>query len=559
MAENNKVIFSMNKVSKVVPPKKHILKDVSLSFYYGAKIGVLGINGSGKSTLLKIIAGIEKDYEGEVVFDKKIKIGHLSQEPQLDTNLNVIENIRQGMKEQVDMLARFEELSAKMGEEMPDDEMDKVMNEFGAIQEKLEKSNAWDIDRTLDIAMDALRVPPKDADVSKLSGGEKRRVALCRLLLESPDVLILDEPTNHLDAESVQWLELFLNDFAGTVIAVTHDRYFLDNVAEWILELDRGEGIPFKGNYSSWLKAKHDRSKLEQKMSDKRQKTLKRELEWIRQGAKGRQAKSKARISAYENLLSVDSKANLDSIEINIPIPPRLGEKVIDIKDISKAFEDKLLIDDLSLSIPRGAIVGIIGANGAGKSTLFKMITGQENPDKGNISIGETVNLAYVDQTRDDLDANKNIWEVISEGQEHIDLGGSMIHSRAYVGNFGFKGQDQQKIVGKLSGGERNRVHLARLLKSGGNVLLLDEPTNDLDVETLRALEDTLLDFAGCVLVVSHDRYFLDRISTHILSFEGDSKVFFYTGNYTEYEEYKIEQHGENSVKPKSIKYKKIQ
>lgn len=537
---SQKTIFSMQDVNKIVPPQKKILTDVSLSFFYGAKIGVIGINGSGKSTLLKIIAGIEKDYDGEIVYDKNIKIGYLPQEPHLDENLNVMENIKVGMKEVTDKLAKFEELSIKMGEELSDEEMDKVMEEFSSLQEELDQKNAWDIERTLEIAMRQLRVPPADSKISHLSGGEKRRVALCRQILESPDVLILDEPTNHLDAESVRWLELFLKDFKGTVIAVTHDRYFLDNVAEWILELDRGEAFPFKGNYSEWLKKKTERLKEDEKAATKREKSLKRELEWIRQGAKGRQAKSKARINAYENLLNEDKKQQLDKIEINIPVAPRLGEKVIEVKNIAKKFDDKILVNDLNMIVPRGAIVGIIGANGAGKSTLFKMITGQEKQDKGEIEIGETVKISYVDQSRDHLDDNKNIWQVISDDQEQIDLGYKKIHSRAYVGSFGFKGQDQQKIVGKLSGGERNRVHLARLLKSGGNVLLLDEPTNDLDIETLRALEETLLTFTGCILVISHDRYFLDRVCSHILSFE-EGKAFFYNGNYTEYENYKEE------------------
>lgn len=538
---SQKTIFSMQEVNKIVPPQKKILTNVSLSFFYGAKIGVIGINGSGKSTLLKIIAGIEKDYDGEIVYDKNIKIGYLPQEPQLDESLNVMDNIKVGMKEVTDKLARFEELSAKMGEELSDDEMNKVMDEFSSLQEELDQKNAWDIERTLKIAMRELRVPPAESKISHLSGGEKRRVALCRQILESPDVLILDEPTNHLDAESVQWLEMFLKDFKGTVIAVTHDRYFLDNVAEWILELDRGEAFPFKGNYSDWLKKKTERLKEDEKTASKREKSLKRELEWIRQGAKGRQAKSKSRINAYENLLSEDKKQQSEKIEINIPIAPRLGEKVIEAKNISKKFNDKVLVNDLNMIVPRGAIVGIIGPNGAGKSTLFKMITGQEKADSGEIETGETVKISYVDQSRDDLDNNKNIWQVISDDQEQIDLGYTKIHSRAYVGSFGFKGQDQQKKVGNLSGGERNRVHLARLLKSGGNVLLLDEPTNDLDIETLRALEETLLTFTGCILVISHDRYFLDRICSHILSFE-NGKTFFYNGNYTEYENYKEDQ-----------------
>lgn len=556
MAE--KIIFSMSKVNKVVPPNKTILKDISLSFFYGAKIGVIGINGSGKSTLLKIIAGIEKDFEGELSVDKNITFGYLHQEPVLNPELNVIDNIRESMQEANQLLKRFEELSQKMSEPMDDDEMNKVIEEMGEVQTRIEAIDGWEMDRTLEIAMEALRVPPGENNVTKLSGGERRRVSLCKLLLEAPDVLILDEPTNHLDAESVAWLEKYLADFPGTVITVTHDRYFLDNVVGWILELDRGLGFPFKGNYSSWLKQKLERLEAEEKTETQRRKTLKRELEWIRKSTKGRQAKNKARINAYENLLNTDTREQLDRLEINIPIPPRLGEKVIVMKEVSKSFEENILIDHFSIDIPRGAIVGIIGPNGAGKTTLFKVISGQEKPDQGIVESGETVKLSYVEQFRDRLNDDQNIWEVISEGEEEVDLGGRKMHSRAYVSSFGFKGPEQQKKVGTLSGGERNRVHLARLLKSGGNVLLLDEPTNDLDVETLRALEDALLEFPGCILVISHDRYFLDRISTHTIAFEPNSQVVFYAGNFTEYEEYKIEQFGEDSVKPKQTRYKKI-
>ncbi len=535
---SEKIIFSLSRINKKTPTGKLILKDISLSFYYGAKIGVIGVNGAGKSSLLKIIAGWDKEVEGEVVREKNITFGYLPQEPELDPDLNVIDNIKAGMKEPNELLAKFEELSNKMTEPLSDDEMNKVIEEMGEVQEKIDQLGAWDLERTLTMAMEALRVPHKDSSIQNLSGGEKRRVSLCKLLLEAPDVLILDEPTNHLDAESVAWLEDYLTKFKGTVITVTHDRYFLDNVASWILELDRGEGFPFKGNYSEWLSQKLSRDEQEKKLDTKKQKTLKRELEWIRKTTKGRQAKSKARINAYENLLNQDMNKKVDEMEINIPFPPRLGERVIEFKDVSKQFEGKKLIKDFTASIPRGAILGIIGPNGVGKTTLFKLITEQENLDNGNISIGETVKIAYVDQFRDKLANEKNIWEVISDGEEEIDLGVRKIHSRAYVGSFGFKGPEQQKKVGALSGGERNRVHLAKLLKSGGNVLLLDEPTNDLDVGTLRALEDALLNFEGCVLVISHDRYFLDRICTHILSFE-EQELFFYTGNFSEYEEYK--------------------
>ncbi len=539
MAE--KIIFSLSRVSKKTPMGKLILNDISLSFYYGAKIGVIGINGAGKSSLLKIIAGLDNEIEGEMIREKNITFGYLPQEPQLDPKLNVIDNIKAGLKETTDLLDRFNLLSDKMTESLSEDEMNKVIEEMGEVQEKIDKAGAWDLDRTLEVAMSALRVPPKDSDITKLSGGEKRRVSLCKLLLESPDVIILDEPTNHLDAESVAWLEDFLMKFKGTVITVTHDRYFLDHVASWILELDRGEGYPFKGNYSEWLKQKLERDEQEKKLDNKRKKTLKRELEWIRKTTKGRQAKSKARINAYENLLSQDNNKRADELEINIPTPPRLGDQVIEFHKVNKGFSDRQLIKDFSATIPRGAIVGIIGPNGVGKTTLFKMITDNENLDSGEITVGKTVEIAYVDQFRDNLANEKNVWEVISDGEEEMDLGFRKMHSRAYVGSFGFKGPDQQKKVGSLSGGERNRVHLAKLLKSGGNVLLLDEPTNDLDVGTLRALEEALLGFEGCVLVISHDRYFLDRVCTHIISFEKD-ELFFYTGNFSEYEEFKANQ-----------------
>ena len=556
---SEKIILSLSNVNKIVPPAgKHILKNISLSFFYGAKIGVIGINGSGKSTLLKILSGLEKEFDGDLVIDKKMSLGFLPQEPILNQDLNVIENIKEGMKETMSLLKEFDDLSEKMGQELNDNEMNKVMERFAEVQEKIEQVNGWEIERTLEIAMKALKVPPAQSNIKTLSGGEKRRVSLCKLLIEAPDILILDEPTNHLDAESVAWLENYLKSFPGTVITVTHDRYFLDNVTEWILELDRGEAFPFKGNYNEWLKQKLNRIKQEEKSESKRQKTVKRELEWIQKNTKGRQAKSKARITTFEHLLEQSGKDKIDKTEINIPIPQRLGEKVINLSNISKQFNDKILIKDFNMLVNRGAIIGIIGANGMGKTTLFNIITKKEQQDQGTIEIGETVSLAYVDQFRDDLANNNNIWEVISDGQEEIDLGFRKIHSRAYVSSFGFKGQDQQKKVGKLSGGERNRVHLAKLLKSGGNVLLLDEPTNDLDIETLRALEDALLEFCGCILVISHDRFFLDRICTHIISFEGNGKLVYYNGNFSEYEEFKLNKLGEDKTKKKTTKHKKI-
>ncbi|BBM88326.1 energy-dependent translational throttle protein EttA [Spirochaetota bacterium] len=539
MAE--KIIFSMNGVSKIVPPRKNILNNVSLSFYYGAKIGVIGINGAGKSTLLKIIAGIEKDYDGEVTYDKNIVIGYLPQEPQLDPNLTVSENIKAGLKETLDLLAEFNDISNRLAESLSEEEMNKLMTRMGVIQEELEKKDAWEIERKVEMIMNALHAPSDDMEVAKLSGGERRRVSLCRLLIEKPDVLILDEPTNHLDAESVAWLEEFLISFPGTVLTVTHDRYFLDNVADWILELENGCGYPFKGNYSDWLAQKEERLRLAEKSQSQRQKALKRELQWIRENTRGQQKKNKARITAYENLLANANDKKLEQMEIRIPIPPRLGEQVSELENISKSFGSRVLIRNFSMLVPRGAIVGIIGANGMGKTTLFKMLIGEEKPDAGSIHIGSTVLFSHVGQFRDNLNPNDNIWQAISEGQEEISLGTSKIHSRAYVGSFNFKGTDQQKKVGTLSGGERNRVHLARLLRSGGNVLLLDEPTNDLDIGTLRALEDALLAFAGCVLVISHDRYFLDRIATHILAFEEKGHLVFHAGNFTDYEAYKTQ------------------
>ncbi|MEN7548474.1 energy-dependent translational throttle protein EttA [Rapidithrix thailandica] len=556
---SEKIIFSMNQVSKYYPPKKQVLKDIYLSFFYGAKIGVLGLNGSGKSTLLKIIAGLDKEYVGEVVFSPGFTVGYLEQEPQMDLQKTVKEVVEEGVKEVVDLLKEFEDINLKFAD--PDvmadaDAMDKLIQKQGEVQEKLDQLNAWELDNRLERAMDALRCPPEEAKVENLSGGEKRRVALCRLLLQEPDVLLLDEPTNHLDAESVLWLEQHLQQYKGTVIAVTHDRYFLDNVAGWILELDRGEGIPWKGNYSSWLDQKKNRLEQEEKTESKRQKTLQRELDWIRMAPKARHAKQKARINSYEKLLGEEVKEKEAKLELYIPAGPRLGDKVIEAADVSKAFGDKLLFEDLSFALPQGGIVGVVGPNGAGKTTLFKLITGQEKPDTGTFDIGQTVEIAYVDQEHVNLDPNKSVWEAISEGNELIPLGGREVNSRAYVSKFNFSGNDQQKKVGQLSGGERNRVHLALTLKQGANLLLLDEPTNDLDVNTLRALEEGLDNFAGCAVVISHDRWFLDRIATHILAFEGDSKVRFFEGNFSEYEAKRIEELGE--VAPKRIRYKSL-
>ncbi|MEW6362959.1 MAG: energy-dependent translational throttle protein EttA [Pyrinomonadaceae bacterium] len=555
--EPNKIIFSMVKVSKYYD-KKPVLKDIYLSFFYGAKIGVLGLNGAGKSSLLRIIAGVDKDFNGEVVFSPGYSIGYLEQEPRLDEQKTVRETVEEAVADTVALLKEFEEINARFAEPMDDDEMNALLERQGEVQEKLDAANAWDLDSRLEMAMDALRCPPPDTPVKNLSGGEKRRVALCRLLLQKPDILLLDEPTNHLDAETVAWLEQHLQRYQGTVIAVTHDRYFLDNVAGWILELDRGEGIPWKGNYSSWLEQKQLRLEQEQKTEDKRRKTLERELEWIRMSPKGRHAKSKARINDYERMVSSESEKRSEDLEIFIPPGPRLGDLVIEARGVSKAYGDKLLFEKLDFSLPPGGIVGVIGPNGAGKTTLFRLITGQENPDAGEFVIGPTVKLGYVDQSRDSLDPNKTIWEEISDGLDVITLGKREVNSRAYVSRFNFSGTDQQKRVGQLSGGERNRVHLAKMLKSGANVILLDEPTNDLDVNTMRALEEALENFAGCAVVISHDRWFLDRIATHILAFEGDSQVVYFDGNYSEYEADRRRRLGNDADQPHRIKYRSL-
>ena len=552
-------IYTMHRVSKIVPPKREILKDNSMSFFPGAKIGVLGLNGAGKSTLLRIMAGVDKEFDGEARPASNINIGYLPQEPQLDPDKDVRGNVEDGVREIKDVMARFDEISMKFAEPMSDDEMNALLEEQAELQNQIDACNGWDIDRTLEIAADALRLPPWEADVTKLSGGEKRRVALCRLLLSSPDMLLLDEPTNHLDAESVGWLERFLHDYKGTVVAITHDRYFLDNAAEWILELDRGHGIPWKGNYTSWLEQKDERLAQEAKQEVSRQKAIKAELEWVRSNAKGRQAKSKARMARFDELNSQESQKRNETQELYIPVAERLGDEVISFEGVSKSFEGRLLYEDLSFTVPKGGIVGIIGPNGAGKTTLFRMINGEQQPDSGEVKIGATVDLAYVDQSRDDLEDKKTVWEEVSDGLEVIKVGSFEMPSRAYVGRFNFKGSDQQKQVGELSGGERNRLHLAKLLRKGGNVLLLDEPTNDLDVETLRALEEALLSYAGSAMVISHDRWFLDRIATHILDFEGEEGVEFYEGNFTEYEAYKKKKYGEESIQPKRIKYKKLQ
>jgi len=548
----------MHRVSRVHPPGKQVLKDISLSFFEGAKIGVVGLNGSGKSSLLRIIAGLDTEYNGDVNFRPNVSIGYLEQEPRLDPNKTVKENVMEGCKEAATLLADFEAISAKLGEDISPEEMEKLIDKQATLQDKIDALGAWELDRTLDIAMDALRCPPADARVDNLSGGEKRRVALCRLLLEKPDLLLLDEPTNHLDAESVSWLERHLSEYAGTVVCITHDRYFLDNVAEWILELDRGHGVPWEGNYSSWLDQKRSRLELEEKTESKRQKTLARELEWIQQSPRARQAKSKARIQAYEELLNQEQEKKVEELEIYIPAGPRLGEVVIQADGVTKAFGDRMLFENLSFNLPRGGIVGIIGPNGAGKTTLFKLITGQETPDAGSFKVGETVHLSYVDQSRDALDSKKSIFDEIAGGDEIIKLGGREFNARAYVARFNFGGQDQQKLVGTLSGGERNRVHLAKMLRSGGNVILLDEPTNDLDVNTLRALEEALLNFAGCAVVISHDRWFLDRIATHILAFEGDSAVVWFEGNYQEHEADRKRRLGADAETPHRIKYRKL-
>ncbi|WP_339698186.1 energy-dependent translational throttle protein EttA [uncultured Roseivirga sp.] len=556
---DEKIIFSMAGVNKIYPPQKQVLKNIYLSFFYGAKIGVLGLNGSGKSSLLRIIAGVDTEYQGEVVFSPGYSVGMLEQEPQLDPNKTVKQVVEEGAKETVDLLNKFEEINAKFADpEILDDpdKMNKLIEEQGKVQEKLDHINAWDLDSRLERAMDALRTPPSDASIKNLSGGEKRRVALCRLLIQEPDVLLLDEPTNHLDAESVHWLEQYLQRYKGTVIAVTHDRYFLDNVAGWILELDRGEGIPWKGNYSSWLDQKQTRLAGEEKTESKRQKTLQRELEWVRMSPKGRQAKAKARLSAYDKLLGQEGKEKEAKLELYIPPGERLGSKVIEAHNVAKAFGDKLLYENLEFSLPQGGIVGIIGPNGAGKTTLFNMITGKETPDQGKFIVGPTVDIAYVDQEHDNLDPNKSVWEVITGGNELITLGGKEMNSRAYVSKFNFNGTDQNKKVGQLSGGERNRVHLALTLKQGANLLLLDEPTNDLDVNTLRALEEGLDNFGGCAVIISHDRWFLDRICTHILAFEGNSQVYWFEGGYSEYEENRKKRLGDTG--PTRIKYKKL-
>jgi len=546
-------------VSKIYPPQKQVLKNIYLSFFYGAKIGVLGLNGAGKSSLLRIIAGIDKEYQGEVVFSPGYTVGMLEQEPQLDPNKTVKEVVEEGAAEVVEALKKFEDINLKFAD--PDvldnpDAMNDLIEEQGKVQEQLDQMNAWELDSRLERAMDALRTPPSDAKIENLSGGEKRRVALCRLLIQEPDVLLLDEPTNHLDAESVHWLEQHLKQYKGTVIAVTHDRYFLDNVAGWILELDRGEGIPWEGNYSSWLDQKQKRLADEEKTESKRQKTLQRELDWVRMSPKGRQAKSKARLSAYDKLVGQEAKEKEQKLELYIPPGERLGNKVIEVKGVSKAFGDKLLYENLEFSLPQGGIVGIIGPNGAGKTTLFNMITGREQPDAGTFEVGETVDIAYVDQEHTKLDPNKTVWEVITEGNELIQLGGKEINSRAYVSRFNFGGSDQNKKVSELSGGMRNRVHLALTLKQGANLLLLDEPTNDLDVNTLRALEEGLENFGGCAVIISHDRWFLDRVCTHILAFEGDSQVYWFEGTYSEYEENRKQRMGD--VGPTRIKYKKL-
>ena len=551
-------IFIMKDLRKIVPPKREILKGIWLSFYPGAKIGVLGANGAGKSTLLRIMAGVDQDFLGEAKPADGVRTGFLPQEPRLDPDKDVRGNVEEGVAEIRALLTRFDEINARLGEPLDPDEMEKVLEEQARVQDAIEAAGGWDLDRTVEIAMDALRCPPGEADVATLSGGEVRRVALCRLLLSKPDMLLLDEPTNHLDAESVAWLERFLKDYPGTVVAITHDRYFLDNVAGWILELDRGAGIPWEGNYSSWLDQKKQRLAQEEKQESARQRTLEHELEWVRMSPRARQAKSKARLQAYETLLAEGGGEREGSAEIIIPPGPRLGDVVVQAEHLSKGYGDRLLIDDLSFSLPRGGIVGVIGANGAGKTTLFRMITGQEKPDKGALRVGETVRLAYVDQSRDALDASKNVWEEISGGAEQLMLGSRQMASRAYVASFNFKGSDQQKKVGDLSGGERNRLHMAKLLQAGGNLLLLDEPTNDLDVDTLRALEDALLAFAGCAVVISHDRWFLDRIATHMLAFEGDSHAEWFEGNYQDYEADRKKRLGAAAEQPHRLRYKPL-
>ena len=551
-------IYHMHRLSKIVPPKREILKNINLSFYPGAKIGVVGANGSGKSSLLRIMAGIDTDFLGEAWAAKGTRISYLAQEPELDESLNVKGNVELAVSEIHDLLRKFEEVSLKFGEISTDEEMNALIEEQSRLQDRIEAVGAWELDRKVEIAMDALRLPPGDADVTTLSGGERRRVALCRVLLEQPDLLLLDEPTNHLDAESVAWLEHHLAAFPGTIVAITHDRYFLDNVAQWILELDRGQGIPWKGNYTSWLEQKRERLRVEEKSESARQKTLERELEWIRMSPRARQAKGKARINAYAELLDRDEREQARTAEILIPKGPRLGRTVINASGLRKGFGDQLLIDDLSFDVPAGAIVGIVGGNGAGKTTLFRMIVGEEQPDSGTLELGQTVELAYVDQSREELDPEKSVFDEVSGGHDILYFGRAEVNARAYLSWFAFRGADQQKRTGVLSGGERNRLHLAKLLKSGGNVLLLDEPTNDLDVDTLRALENAILDFAGCVLVISHDRWFLDRVATHILAFEGDSQVTWFEGNHTEYEDDRRRRLGEAAVQPHRLKYRKL-
>jgi sulfate-transporting ATPase len=551
-------VFTMNQVGKVVPPKRKILENISLSFFPGAKIGVLGLNGSGKSTLLRIMAGVDQEYEGEARPQPGINVGYLPQEPALDPNKDVRGNVEEGLGEVKDLLDRFNAISDRFAEPMSDDEMNALLEEQGKLQDAIDAAGGWELDRKLEIAAEALRLPPWEADVSTLSGGEHRRVALCKLLLSNPDMLLLDEPTNHLDAESVGWLERFLVEYPGTVVAVTHDRYFLDNAAGWILELDRGHGIPWEGNYSSWLEQKEQRLETEEKQASARQKAMKAELEWVRAGAKGRHAKSKARLARFDELASQESQQRNETKQLYIPPGPRLGDLVVEANHISKRYGDKLLYEDLNFNLPRGGIVGVIGPNGAGKTTLFRLLTGAEQPDSGELRIGESTRIACVDQSRDSLDDSKTVWEEISDGQDIITIGKTELNSRSYVSRFNFNGTDQQKRVGSLSGGERNRVHLAKLLRSGGNVLLLDEPTNDLDVETLRALEEALLDFPGCAVVISHDRWFLDRIATHILAFEGDSQVVWFEGNYADYEADKKRRLGADADQPHRIKYKRL-
>lgn len=551
-------IYHMQRLSKIVPPKREILKNINLSFYPGAKIGVVGANGSGKSSLLRIMAGIDTDFLGEAWAAKGTSIGYLAQEPELDESLDVKGNVELAVAEIHDLLHKFEEVSLTFGEISSDEEMNALIEEQSKLQDRIEAVGAWELDRKIEIAMDALRLPPGDAGVTTLSGGERRRVALCRVLLEQPDILLLDEPTNHLDAESVAWLEHHLAAFPGTIVAITHDRYFLDNVAQWILELDRGQGIPWKGNYTSWLEQKSERLRVEEKGESARQKTLQRELEWVRMSPRARQAKGKARITAYEELLDRDEREQVRTAEILIPKGPRLGRTVITASGLRKGFGDQLLIDDLSFDVPAGAIVGIVGGNGAGKTTLFRMIVDEEQPDAGTLELGQTVELAYVDQSRDELDPEKSVFDLVSGGHDILYFGRAEVNARAYLSWFAFRGADQQKKAGVLSGGERNRLHLAKLLKSGGNVLLLDEPTNDLDVDTLRALENAVLDFAGCVLVISHDRWFLDRVATHILAFEGDSQVIWFEGNHTEYEDDRRRRLGEAAVQPHRLKYRKL-